>query len=708
MESVSQILTKEDCYAKLNEFGVEYKVYDHPAVMNVPEMIEHMKLDKSPFVKNLLFASKKGELYLIMAEASLVIGKGFWKELNQSHNNVRLAKPEILDEVLKTQLGRVNPFSLMNDTESRITKVVLDKSLVAGGWLAFHPADNTASVELDYENFAKFLTGAGKTCTELDLTVELPPAEPKAKADTGKKGGNAAKKGGKGGNKKDEAIAENADEKMELGISVKKSEDFPKWYIETIHKGDMIDNYDISGCYVIRPNAYFIWEQMQAHMNKSFRKLGVQNCYFPMFVKKSNLEKEASHVEGFCAEVAWITKGGKTELPEPIAIRPTSETIINPSIAKRVQGWRDLPIRLNQWSNVVRWEFKHPTPFIRTREFLWQEGHTAHSTVGEADKMTLDIMEAYRSAYEDVMSIPVTMGKKSEDEKFPGADWTGCLESYVVETGRSIQAATSHYLGQNFSKMFGIEFENKENKKEFAYQTSWGLSTRSIGAFVMIHGDDKGMVMTPTSAEFQVVIVPIYMKSISKEDMNARARVIAKQLEAEDIRVTVDDRENYTAGFRYNYWEIRGTPFRLELGPKDIAKNQVTCVTRFDGFKKEVAIDSLVQSLKGDFESVKKAMFKKSLDLQESRKRVVTTWEDFMVQLNLKFRCLAPWCNVKQCELDVKKKSADQSRELQDSDILTGAAKTLCLPFEQPPLDDHVCFHCGKKAEVWAIWGRSY
>lgn len=473
----------------------------------------------------------------------------------------------------------------------------------------------------------------------------------------------------------------------------------------------MIDNYDVQGCYVIRPNAYFIWEQIQFHFNKSIRKLGVQNCYFPMFVQKKNLEKEKEHVEGFSAEVAWVTHGGKSKLAEPLALRPTSETIINPSIANRVQGWRDLPIKLNQWSNVVRWEFKHPTPFIRTREFLWQEGHTAHSDEEEAQKMVSDILDAYAKVYADVLCIPVTKGKKSEKEKFAGADYTTCIESYVVENGRSIQAGTSHYLGQNFSKMFGIEFEDKSNKKQFAWQTSWGISTRSIGAYIMTHGDNQGMVMTPACAEIQVVIVPIYSKDIKHEVLNNKSYELLKKLEEAEIRVWVDDRDNKTAPFRYNHWEIRGTPLRLELGPKDMENEHVIAVTRFDGQKVPMKWENLVTDIQTEFARVSKAMYDNALKRQANARVTVKTWEEFMVNLNQKKMCLAPWCNEKACEETVGDKSAEESKNLAEEEniSLTGSAKTLCLPFEQPELEKcATCFACGKEAKVWALWGRSY
>lgn len=277
----------------------------------------------------------------------------------------------------------------------------------------------------------------------------------------------------------------------------------------------MIDYYDISGCYILRPRSYFIWEQIQNHFDSGIKELDVQNCYFPMFVSQAALEKEKEHLEGFSPEVAWVTKSGQSEMEQPIAIRPTSETIMYPAFSKWIKSHRDMPLMVNQWSNVVRWEFKHPTPFIRTREFLWQEGHTAHASrdgPNSAVDMVMNILDRYASVYKDLLAVPVVKGKKSKDETFAGADFTTTTEIYVPISGRGIQGATSHMLGQNFSKMFKIEFEDQNAKKALAWQTSWGLSTRSIGAMIMVHSDDKGLVLPPKVAQTQVVIIPVLFK----------------------------------------------------------------------------------------------------------------------------------------------------------------------------------------------------
>lgn len=354
-----------------------------------------------------------------------------------------------------------------------------------------------------------------------------------------------------------------------LGLEAKKSENFSKWYQEVIIKSGLIEYYDISGCYILRPWAYSIWDKIQRFFDGLIQGNGVENAYFPMFVSRRALSTEEDHIEGFEPEVAWVTRYGTSELAEPIAIRPTSETIMYPSYAKWIQSHRDLPLKLNQWTNVVRWEFKNPTPFIRTREFLWQEGHTAYATKKEAEEETLIYLDFYRRVYEELLAVPVCKGVKTESEKFAGGDFTTTVETWIAENGRAIQAATSHHLGQNFAKMFDIQFLNEHKEKQFVWQTSWGLTTRSIGIMVMYHGDDKGLVLPPRVAKTQVVIVPIYKKG-DEEVILAKAKQLSEQLAKDGIRVHLDDRDNYTPGWKYNHWELKGVPLRLELGAKDL------------------------------------------------------------------------------------------------------------------------------------------
>ncbi len=365
----------------------------------------------------------------------------------------------------------------------------------------------------------------------------------------------------------------------------------PDWYSQIITKAELIEYYDVSGCYILRPWAYFIWEQIKAFFDKEIRELGVQNCYFPIFISRNVLEREKTHIADFAPEVAWVTKSGQSDLAEPIAIRPTSETSMYPAYSRWIQSHRDLPLKLNQWNNVVRWEFKHPQPFLRTREFLWQEGHTAFANYKEAEEEVYQILDLYSQVYSDLLAIPVIKGKKTEKEKFAGADWTTTIEAYISASGRGIQAATSHHLGQNFSKMFDIQFEDPEtNKKKFVYQNSWGITTRTIGILTMIHGDNIGLVLPPKVACYQIVIVPCGITaSLSKEDENKlyeKCKWYESELKKAGLRVFGDYRDNYSPGWKFNHWELKGVPLRIELGPKDVQSKKYVCVRR-DTLKKE-------------------------------------------------------------------------------------------------------------------------
>jgi bifunctional glutamyl/prolyl-tRNA synthetase len=376
-----------------------------------------------------------------------------------------------------------------------------------------------------------------------------------------------------------------------LGLEAKKEDNLADWYSQVITKGELIEYYDVSGCYILRPCSYFIWEQIKEFFDNEIRKLGVQNCYFPIFVSKSALEREKTHIADFAPEVAWVTKSGQSDLAEPIAIRPTSETVMYPSYARWIQSHRDLPLKLNQWNNVVRWEFKHPQPFLRTREFLWQEGHTAFANYKDAEEEVYQILDLYARVYKEILAVPVIKGRKTEKEKFAGADWTTTIESFISASGRGIQAATSHHLGQNFSKMFDIQFEHPEtNQKQYVYQNSWGLTTRTIGVLTMMHGDNIGLVLPPRVAFVQVIIIPCGItSSLSKEDeqkLYDKCKNCEKELNAAGVRAQVDYRDNYSPGWKFNYWELKGVPLRIELGPKDIAKSKFVAARR-DTMKKE-------------------------------------------------------------------------------------------------------------------------
>ncbi|BBG92980.1 Class II aaRS and biotin synthetases superfamily protein, partial [Prunus dulcis] len=455
-----------------------------------------------------------------------------------------------------------------------------------------------------------------------------------------------------------------------LGLSKKKDENFGEWYSEAMDDVNMGDDAKI-------------------------KRMKVKNTYFPLFVSPGVLEKEKDHVEGFAPEVAWVTRSGKSELEVPIAIRPTSETVMYPYFSKWIRGHRDLPLKLNQWCNVVRWEFSNPTPFIRSREFLWQEGHTAFATQAEADEEVLEILELYRRIYEEYLAIPVVKGKKSELEKFAGGLYTTSVEAFIPNTGRGVQGATSHCLGQNFAKMFGIEFENEKGGKAMVWQNSWAYSTRTIGVMVMVHGDDKGLVLPPKVAATQVIVVPVpYKDTNTKEMFEACLRTVDTLTEA-GFRVEADLRDNYGPGWKYSHWEMKGVPLRIEIGPRDLEKKQVRLARRDNSDKLDIPVSNLVEQVKDILDRIQENLFDVAKQKRDASIRVAKTWDEFMEALNQKKMILA----LGEVEEDVKKRTKGE----------IGAAKSLCTPFEQPELPEGtLCFASGKPAKKWTYWGRSY
>jgi len=489
------------------------------------------------------------------------------------------------------------------------------------------------------------------------------------------------------------------------------------WYSDVIVLSEMISYYDISGCYILRPWSYKIWDLIQNWFNGEIEKYDVENCYFPLFVSQDRLEKEKDHVEGFAPEVAWVTRSGDGELAKPIAVRPTSETIMYPAFSDWIKSHRDLPLKLNQWSNVVRWEFKDPTPFLRSREFLWQEGHTAHVSHADANVMVMQALELYRRVYEELLAVPVVPGYKTEDEKFAGGLQTTTVEAYIAGSGRAIQGATSHNLGQNFGKMFDITFQDEGGKSQTAWQTSWGLTTRSIGVMIMVHGDDKGLVMPPRIAPLQAVIVPIISKKMKIEDAKAYCEGILKDLTDNGIRAKYDDRMMYNPGWKYNHWEQKGVPLRIEVGPRDLESKQARVVSRYNGDKEDFSVDGLGACLKEKLDTIQGAMFEKAKAARDEHLVKVTEWKDFVPNLELNNLVLTPWCGGehKDWEEWVKEKSRAESlaargEALEDERTATSvAAKTLCIPFDQPELPEGTkCIASGKPATCWCLWGRSY
>ncbi|XP_027136959.1 bifunctional glutamate/proline--tRNA ligase isoform X3 [Larimichthys crocea] len=525
------------------------------------------------------------------------------------------------------------------------------------------------------------------------------------KASQGKEGSGGAGGSGEGQGPK---------KQTRLGLEAKKEENLADWYSQVITKAEMIEYYDVSGCYVLRPWSYSIWESIKEFFDREIRKLGVENCYFPMFVSQAALEKEKSHIEDFAPEVAWVTRSGKTELAEPIAVRPTSETVMYPAYAKWVQSHRDLPIKLNQWCNVVRWEFKHPQPFLRTREFLWQEGHTAFATKEEAAEEVLQILDLYARVYEELMAIPVVKGRKTEKEKFAGGDYTTTVEAFISASGRAIQGATSHHLGQNFSKMFEITFEDpkKPGEKQLAFQNSWGITTRTIGVLTMVHGDNMGLVLPPKVACLQVVIIPCGITASlpeqEKEALMAQCSKYQSRLLGADIRVKCDLRDNYSPGWKFNHWELKGVPIRLEVGPKDMQQRQCVTVRRDTGAKVTIPEDEVEKRIVAMLEDIQNNLFKKASDDLKNNMVAADTMEQFQKELDQGKIVQIPFCGGIECEDWIKKTTA------KDQDLEPGApsmgAKSLCIPFS--PLKKlepgQMCVSGKEPAQYYTLFGRSY
>ena len=464
-----------------------------------------------------------------------------------------------------------------------------------------------------------------------------------------------------------------------LGITVKKDEDFSEWYTQVVAKAELADYTAVSGCMVFRPYSYAIWEKIQSELDKRFKTSGHKNAYFPLFIPETLLKKEATHVKGFSPEVAWVTHAGESKLSERLAIRPTSETIIYDSYSKWVRSWRDLPLLLNQWCSVVRWEFKYPRPFVRTREFLWQEGHTAHSTEKEADHEVLSILDQYAEVIQDYLAIPVLKGKKTEQEKFAGALYTTTLEAFMPD-GKALQMGTSHNLGQNFSKAFDINFLGQDGKKHFAWQTSWGVSTRMIGALIMMHGDDHGLVLPPNIAPIQVVIVPIYKTETQKQVMKA-ASALHKTLQKQ-FSVELDDREGYSPGWKFNEWELKGVPVRIEIGPRDVEQKQVVLVRRDTGKKNVVKLKEITGDVDKTLDAVQKNLFKKAQQNLKTHTVPITSFKAFATAIKNQNMTECFFCGTAQCEEQIKEKTGASSR---------------CLPFAPKK---GKCFLCGKEGKT--------
>ena len=478
----------------------------------------------------------------------------------------------------------------------------------------------------------------------------------------------------------------------DTGITVKKDQGFSEWYTQVVLKSELADYAPVKGCMIFREHSYSIWEKIQEIFNSKIKQTGHRNVYFPLFIPESFLKKEAKHFEGFIPEVAWVTMGGDTPLEEKLAIRPTSETIIYATYAKWIRSWRDLPIKLNQWCSVVRWETKATKLFLRTREFLWQEGHTAHATKEEADQEVMEILSAYKDVMETYLAIPVLAGKKTEMEKFAGALYTTTLEAMMPD-GKALQMGTSHQLGQNFSKVFDIKFLDKDEKEQRVWQTSWGFSTRMIGALVMIHGDDKGLVLPPKVAPVQAVIVPIPYKGAEAEAIKAKTKELFEKLTDINVATVLDDRSEYTPGWKFNEWELKGVPVRIEIGPRDIKQKQATLVRRDTKEKTTVKEDETAETVKKLLDEIQNNLFSRAKKLLQEETVTVKTYEEFKKALKEKGGFLrASWCGDSACEEKIKEE--------------TGATIRI-VPFEkEDPFSG--CIYCGHEAKEAVYFARAY
>ncbi|KAI4469059.1 prolyl-trna synthetase [Holotrichia oblita] len=628
--------------------------------------------------------SKKADKATVDAEVKILISlKADYKTLTGKDWKPGTAPPTV--ETTKPPITN-NSMPATNATDELVTKVNKQGDIVRNLKTNKAPKDEVdaaVKILLDLKAEYKKLTGN-------DFPVPGRAKDAKAQKVKEAKPKQAKESASKAKTVEIEASGDSGLKKQtRLGLEAKKEENLSDWYSQVITKGELIEYYDVSGCYILRPWSFAIWEVIKDWFDREIKKLGVQNCYFPMFVSRAALEKEKTHIADFSPEVAWVTKSGDSDMAEPIAIRPTSET---------------------------RWEFKHPQPFLRTREFLWQEGHTAYAIEEDAKKEVVVILDLYAKIYTDLLAIPVIKGRKTEKEKFAGGNYTYTVEAFVSASGRAIQGATSHHLGQNFSKIFDIIYEDPETKeKKYIYQNSWGLTTRTIGVMIMVHADNQGLVLPPRVASVQIVIVPCGISvNLSDEDRNKLQDAcyqLEKELNDADVRVKGDYRDNYSPGWKFNHWELKGVPIRIELGPKDIKTQQLVAVRRDTGDKITIKRSTAVADLKKLLEDIQFNLYTKASKDLLSHTVVTTQWSEFVSALDKKNIIVSPFCGQIPCEDNIKK---DSTRDDADADpnAPSMGAKSLCIPDEQPaPIkDSDKCIHpaCKNKPLFYALFGRSY
>jgi len=482
----------------------------------------------------------------------------------------------------------------------------------------------------------------------------------------------------------------------DMGITVKKTEDISAWYEQVCLKAELAEFSTVKGCVVIRPNGYALWESIQDHFNKRIKAIGVRNAYFPLFIPENFFKREAEHAAGFTPEVAWVTKAGDSELEEPLAIRPTSETIINDSFSRWIRSYRDLPFRINQWCNVVRWETKATKLFLRSREFLWQEGHCVYESDEMCEKEVLMMLNEYKEMCEDLLAIPVITGRKTEKEKFAGAKATYAIEALMPD-GKAVQMGTSHHLGQGFMKSFGVKVLGRDGKESIPYSSSWGVSTRMIGALVMTHSDDKGLVIPPKMAQIHVVIVPIIFDKY--KELTLMKCVDVREKLKKQFSVWIDDRDDYSSGWKFNEWEVKGIPIRIEIGPKDIEKKQVVLVRRDTGKKAFIKEDEIAEEVKKELEDMQKHLLAKSKKFLSEHIIEAKALSDAIKASDNGMMALTNFCGEISCEEEIKDKTGG----------ITSRVILLDKKGHPEKVDANAkCFNCGKEAKYRTYFSRSY
>jgi len=478
--------------------------------------------------------------------------------------------------------------------------------------------------------------------------------------------------------------------KEDKGITVSKKEDFSEWYTQIVLKAKLADYAPVKGFIVLRPDGYSIWESLRNTFDKKFANNGIRNGFLPILIPESLLGKEQKHFEGFNPEVFWVTHSGNNKIGDRLALRPTSETLAYTMYAKWIQSWRDLPLKMNFWNTALRAEIKGTKPFLRTSEFLWQEGHTVHATQEDAEEEVMKILDIYKKTVEEELAIPVTTGRKSEKEKFVGAVYTTTMES-IMPDGKALQMGTSHFLGQNFSKPFEVKFADKDNVEHFAWQTSWGISWRLIGAMIMIHGDDQGLVLPPKIAPMQVVIIPIYKNDEGKEKVLSKVEEIRKILESKEIRVHVDDRSELSPGYKFNDWELKGVPIRIEIGPKDIENQSVVIAKRYNREKSSLGFTE-IEKIHTILDEIQNSMLKTAREQTKANTIDISDYTEFKSKIEKGGFFSAPWCGKLECEEKIKEETGADIR---------------VIPFGSENTDKK-CMYCQEQSTLIPIFARGY